>query len=243
MIEKRPVLVSGVPLPADARGLIDDYEKEPEAWKLGVLRDILTDQAPDHPLLSSVADPEATHRTHMRWRTSTHDGYSLLHSIDRQKCYDWRSAIGPILFEPTELHEDASGKIDYYGPVVTDNCIDDHGRGYAEPGYSDPLGFILFDNWNDYGDFRFPAWIIDPDGVEFDPEEMLDVEHVLNALGCEMEWSDEWTTCSDCGKAVRTQPDCHHWTPFYLIPEHSGDLVCHDCWDPSVDQEEEEIES
>ncbi len=236
MIEKKPVLVSGLPLSAEARGIIDDYEKQPEAWKLGVLRDLLTDTQPDHPLLKLIDRPHFYAMDLLRkWKCG------LLGSIDKQQCFDWRTAISPILFDQTE-DVGLNGVVTYYGPILGDNCLDDHGKGYAEPGYSDPLGFILFDNWNNYGDDRFPAWMIDPNGVEFEPEEMLDVEQVLDALGCAVEWSDEWATCSDCGRAVRTSPDCHHWTPFYTIPEHSGELVCHDCWDPNVDQEEDEEE-
>ena len=43
----------------------------------------------------------------------------------------------------------------------------------------------------------------------------------------ELDWSDEWTNCSDCNKAVRTSPDSYGWERSYIMGEH--DLVCHEC--------------
>jgi hypothetical protein len=47
-------------------------------------------------------------------------------------------------------------------------------------------------------------------------------------MGIEIEWSDEWTTCSDCGGLVRTQPSSYCWTASHFFFD-SGDDVCHEC--------------
>src|SRR5215471_233289 len=67
---------------------------------------------------------------------------------------------------------------------------------YAEPGYgpqyATPIRGILFANWN-----RFPR----------------DFDRVLEKAGYAVEWSDEWSTCEDCNKAFRTEPDGFSWSP------------------------------
>ena len=80
---------------------------------------------------------------------------------------------------------------------------------YAEPGYTNPKAAILFANWNQCSK-RVCA--------------------LLEAAGYELEWEDEWTTCSDCGKALRTSPDSYSWLPSYV--ELDCGLLCNDCVDP-----------
>ena len=45
-------------------------------------------------------------------------------------------------------------------------------------------------------------------------------------------FSDEYTTCGNCGRIVRTQADSYGWEPRYLTTEW-GDLLCENCVDPS----------
>lgn len=59
---------------------------------------------------------------------------------------------------------------------------------YGEPGYSDPEALVLFGNWN-YTDREFGD--------------------VLEGLGFEAEWCDEWVSVND--KAYRIQPDSYGW--------------------------------
>ncbi len=80
--------------------------------------------------------------------------------------------------------------------------------GYAEPGYTNPGRCILFANWN-----CFSRKVVD----------------LLEQVGYAIEWSDEWTQCGQCGKAVRTSGDCYQWTPYYVIEE--GEHTCLDCID------------
>mgnify|MGYP001561251471 CR=1 FL=1 len=104
---------------------------------------------------------------------------------------------------------------------------------YAERGYTQPARCILFANWN-----VLPSAAGD----------------LLEKLGYACEWSDEWTTCSDCQRALRTSPDGYDWRPYFEFfesdrnwsdPYHvseSGDL-CLDClqeWACSARENERE---
>jgi len=50
----------------------------------------------------------------------------------------------------------------------------------------------------------------------------------------EIEWSDEWTGCSDCYKAVRTSPDSYGWERSWLWASDC-EIVCQECYENSVD--------
>jgi len=82
---------------------------------------------------------------------------------------------------------------------------------YAEPGYTDPAKGIVFANWN-----CFPSRI----------------DSILERAGYAVEWSDEWSTCQECNKAVRTSPDSYDWTSSYRILNEC-ELVCLECLDPA----------
>jgi hypothetical protein len=80
---------------------------------------------------------------------------------------------------------------------------------YAEPGYTQPAKGIVFANWNVF-----------PRGLD----------SILERAGYEIEWSDEWSTCEDCGRAVRTSADSYGWTRSYVIMGE-GSLLCRECVD------------
>jgi hypothetical protein len=80
---------------------------------------------------------------------------------------------------------------------------------YAEPGYTNPESGILFANWNACS------------------RRVMDL---LEQAGYECEWEDEWTTCGECGKALRTSPDSYSWLPSYV--DYECEYICHDCIDP-----------
>lgn len=42
-----------------------------------------------------------------------------------------------------------------------------------------------------------------------------------------LEWSDEWTSCCECYKAIRTSPDCYSWQAYYILGD--GYITCLDC--------------
>lgn len=81
---------------------------------------------------------------------------------------------------------------------------------YAEPGYTNSGGKgILFANWNLFS---------------------KKAGDILEKMGFECEWSDEWTTCQDCGKAVRISPDSYSYQPSYVILNEC-ELFCMECFD------------
>lgn len=100
----------------------------------------------------------------------------------------------------------------------------DVATGYAEPGYGrlrddDPV--IVFGNWNDHTRYVNGEHIILSDV----PSRLA---RSLERVGAEIEWCDEWTTCSSCYRAVRTESDSYHWRPSYLWVEDTGPL-CSAC--------------
>jgi hypothetical protein len=66
---------------------------------------------------------------------------------------------------------------------------------------------------------------------DFFTDEILDVEVV---------YSDEYTTCSDCNKVIRTSPDSYHWQPDFYIGD--GFIVCNKCFNETEDYQEAYIE-
>lgn len=101
-------------------------------------------------------------------------------------------------------------------------------RDYAEPGYSSRSGIIATGNWNNVD--------------RYDSERQAHVEvsnlperigKLFEKLDIECEWSDEWTTCSDCGKLVRTSGDSYSWKPSYWLTSDS-EFICHECVDPEA---------
>jgi hypothetical protein len=84
-----------------------------------------------------------------------------------------------------------------------------YAKEYAEPGYQDPTKCVLWANWN-----VFPR----------------DLPSILENYGYSIEWSDEWTTCGDCGKAIRTQPNSYSWQPYYVLL-NDCEIICLDCVD------------
>jgi hypothetical protein len=97
---------------------------------------------------------------------------------------------------------------------------------YAEPGYSTDKWCILFGNWN-----KLDRW--NPETKTHDlilPDSEIWARTIrLLEKRAELEWGDEWSTCSECSKAVRTQGDSYGWQPAYW--EDNGDLLCLECAD------------
>jgi hypothetical protein len=97
-------------------------------------------------------------------------------------------------------------------------------EGYAEPGYTDPKsGVIAFGNWNYVSRWNNDTRICDV--LDPTPDR---VAKLLDKIGVELEWSDEWDICGDCGKAVRTKPDSYGWKGAYWQDENA-DVHCHEC--------------
>jgi hypothetical protein len=107
------------------------------------------------------------------------------------------------------------------GYVVTDVIV-----GYAEPGYGDDDTVVVLGNWNP------KRWVDrnDPNDVLTDEESLPSrLGDMLGEIdGVETEWLDEWYSCSDCGRAVRTEPNSYSWRPYYAWV-HECEIVCADC--------------
>jgi len=88
---------------------------------------------------------------------------------------------------------------------------------------------IAFGNWNDVSrwneaEHKFVT-IDDVPGR---------VAKRLEKLGVELEWSDEWLFCDECGKAVRSSPTSYRWKQSYSGID--GSISCCECIadDPSA---------
>ena len=96
--------------------------------------------------------------------------------------------------------------------LFIDHCLKDdvdveYVDEYAEPGYSVDDKGILLANWNEYKRER----------------------EVGERLGYNIEWSDEWTTCDACMRAIRTSGTSYGWFPYYVIFNRWGEEICRDC--------------
>lgn len=106
--------------------------------------------------------------------------------------------------------------------------IELHGRADGESAYADQSEncepIVAVGNWN-----NLQAW----SGVTQSRVEISDIPcrlgRALEKLGVPCEWSDQWTTCSGCGRLVRTSPDSHSYEPRYT--EADGEINCVECTD------------
>jgi hypothetical protein len=112
-------------------------------------------------------------------------------------------------------------------------------NGYAEPGYNDPAcGIIALGNWNAVAGEWDPVKGTRPSLANGDLPQRI--ERLFEKLGIECEWADEWVSCTDCDKLIRTQPDCHWWTPSYHYNESESEVLCDKCHTLTIEEEEEE---
>lgn len=104
------------------------------------------------------------------------------------------------------------------GYTVTDVIL-----GYAEPGYGSDDSVVVLGDWNP------KRWASEGD-APLTPAERLPsrLARSLERVGANIEWLDEWTSCSECLRAVRTQPDSYSWQASFVVTE-DGDTFCLDC--------------
>lgn len=85
---------------------------------------------------------------------------------------------------------------------------------------------------------KFFSWLIDAYKTlideDYDPDDHYPYpitfkmyQEILKDLGCTLEWSDEWITCSNCGNAVRYSGDCYGWLPYFT--DIDGEVTCGNC--------------
>ncbi len=92
--------------------------------------------------------------------------------------------------------------------------------GCSEPGYDEDSGYAL-GNWNDVRK--------EINGVTYIDKTVVRLGAIFEKLGFNIEWNDEWTSCYDCNKIVRTQPDCYSWTPSYIFDDDACEIICRNC--------------
>lgn len=90
----------------------------------------------------------------------------------------------------------------------------DYYHGIAELGYTDKQ--MICSNWNPPEMKKISKW----------------VESYFDDL--EIDWSDEWMSCSECGKAIRSQPDSYGWLPSYLWTSDCS-ICCVECFEDCQD--------
>ena len=102
---------------------------------------------------------------------------------------------------------------------------------FAEIGYKkeNPDLPILFGNWN-----------ADYSGDKTVPTRMSRIRDIAEKLGYTVEYEDEWATCSECNRAVRTSQNSYGWRPYYSVVR--GELLCADCIKKDPEDYLEELE-
>lgn len=102
--------------------------------------------------------------------------------------------------------------------------VEDWATEYAEPGYDAPKAGILFGNWNDKTQYDTTTRTFRT--LDTRPSRFA---KIAEAAGYTCEWYDEWATCDDCYKAVRTSPDSYGWRRSYAILERDSAFLCAEC--------------
>lgn len=97
-----------------------------------------------------------------------------------------------------------------YGDGMT---VTDIADSYTEPGYrlSEDDGIVVFGNWNNHTVYDPETRThVDRTGTKADtlPERL---GNLLDSIGADIEWCDEWTTCVECYGALRTHGDSYSW--------------------------------
>lgn len=117
------------------------------------------------------------------------------------------------------------------GYVVTDVIV-----GYAEPGYGSLS--LEGDEIVVLGDWNPKRWVDrnNPNDVLTDEESLpVRLADMLGEIdGVEIEWLDEWYSCSECNRVVRSQPNGYSWQPYYAMLNEC-EPVCADCLMKDVD--------
>ena len=112
----------------------------------------------------------------------------------------------------------ATGETYGDGMIVSDVL-----SGYADSRYGSADAIVVLGNWNDRRWQR-------PGEPALTREERLPSRlfNALEWLGAECEWSDEWSQCAECYRAIRTEPDCYSFTLGAVWVDDEG-YVCEEC--------------
>jgi hypothetical protein len=124
----------------------------------------------------------------------------------------WESAIGP---DNWKTASDVARRKASFANSIT-----------WYPDYADgreaPKGIVAA-NWNDadYYDQATKTRVTYPERIE------SRLCAVFEKLGVEIEWSDQVSSCGDCGKCIQTSPDSYGWRPAFVVTD--GDIFCSEC--------------
>jgi hypothetical protein len=64
--------------------------------------------------------------------------------------------------------------------------------------------------------------------------------NIFEKMGVNVEWSDEVSSCSDCGKMIRTSPDSYSWQPNFVVGD--GEILCCVCISNDPEKHLEDLE-
>ena len=169
------------------------------------------------------------------------------YSESEKQAYRWKRANqalnAAISLAERERHRSGNwslsnrmDEIQLYQASAPESC-------YAEPGYdhhSLTLGqgqLAATGNWNSVSEYNRVLQMRKTVPQGNLPKRLL---AILEKLGFKCEWSDEWTSCDDCSKLIRTQPDSHWWEPSYVMGD--GSCRCKGCAPKEEEEPEEESE-
>jgi len=93
--------------------------------------------------------------------------------------------------------------------------------------------YFIFDGWDSHNKFVDFAGEV----LNLSDDELNGLEDVLDA---HLVFSDEYTTCSDCHKVIRTSADSYHWQPDFYVGD--GFIACSECFQSEPDYQEAYLE-
>ena len=102
----------------------------------------------------------------------------------------------------------------------------------SDPGDSD--GMHIAANWNNVSDYR------KPEGLRILSDLPSRLCNIFEKMGIAVEWNDEVSSCSDCGKMIRTSPDSYSWQPSFVVGD--GEILCHECVENEPEEHLESLE-
>jgi hypothetical protein len=103
--------------------------------------------------------------------------------------------------------------------------IELHTHGYAEPGYKNPeSNIIATGNWNSVHD-----WDKQSQKSINEDKTVCELGGMLEELGAELEWGDEWRECDVCNGLLRTTQDSYGWKHYYWDEFGDGNMICAGC--------------
>lgn len=94
--------------------------------------------------------------------------------------------------------------------------------GCVEPGYDGSESIWVLGDWNDVYEWDGASRVSrSTDSV------MSRLRSVLEKMGAETDWEDEWSACSECQKLFRTSPDSYGWQPSFV--DIDDERICTEC--------------